>query len=170
MDDHIGELDRFLLKHVAGIRNQNAQSSVENTADFGGSYWPRLFKASRLVRRFMTPTDPESVVRQYYDLVDAGRYDELVSLFAETVRYERPGQDAIEGHDALREFYESGRPLEDGSHEVHDVIVDGTTAAVRGSFTGTQHGERVEFGFADIHELENGEIARRYTFTDRDEV
>jgi len=118
----------------------------------------------------MVTTDPESIVRQYYEFVDAGRYDDLVALFAENIRYERPGQDAIKGRDALREFYESGRPLENGSHEVHDVIVDGTTAAVRGSFTGTQDGERVGFGFADFHELENGTIARRYTFTDRDEV
>lgn len=118
----------------------------------------------------MTDTDPESVVREYYDLVDADRYDDLVALFSEDVRYERPGQNAIEGRDALLAFYEEGRPLEDGSHEVHDVVVDGDTAAVRGSFSGLQSGDAVEFGFADFHEFENGEIARRYTFTDRDEV
>ena len=118
----------------------------------------------------MGTTDPESVVRSYYDFVDAGHYDDLVALFAEDVRYERPGQDPIEGRDALGEFYESGRPLEDGHHEIHDVVVDGATVAVRGSFGGIQNDERVEFGFADFHELEAGVIARRYTFTDRDEV
>ena len=41
--------------------------------------------------------DREATVRRYYELVDEGAYDELVALFAEGVRYERPGQAAIEG-------------------------------------------------------------------------
>lgn len=117
-----------------------------------------------------TERDPESAVRRYYELVDEGAYDELVALFAADVTYERPGQPAIEGRDALRAFYEDGRPLEAGSHEVHSVVSDGETVAVRGTFSGLQDGERVSFDFADFHEFEDGEIARRYTFTDRDEV
>ncbi|WP_160135522.1 nuclear transport factor 2 family protein [Halococcus salsus] len=118
----------------------------------------------------MATTGPESVVRAYYELVDRDRYDNLMDLFAEDISYERPGQSPIEGRSALREFYESGRPLEDGSHEIHSVIVEDLTAAVRGSFTGKQHGEQVRFGFADFHEFENEVITRRYTYTDRDEV
>jgi len=114
--------------------------------------------------------DPEAVARQYYDLVDAGEYDDLVALFTEDVVYERPGQDSIEGEDALRRFYEEERPLSDGEHELHSVVADGETVAVRGAFRGEQDGEAVELGFADFHEFEDGEIARRYTFTDRDEV
>lgn len=113
---------------------------------------------------------PESTVREYYDLVDAEAYEELVALFAADVRYERPGQDAIEGRNALHAFYRDQRPLEEGTHEIHDVVVDGRTIAVRGTFSGTQHGETVAFDFADFHEFEDGKIRRRYTFTDRDEV
>ena len=83
----------------------------------------------------------EVTVRRYYELVDEGAYDELVELFAEDVRYERPGQSAIEGREALREFYEEGRPLEDGSHELESVVTDGDTVAARGRFTGRQDGE-----------------------------
>ncbi|MFC4439377.1 MULTISPECIES: nuclear transport factor 2 family protein [Natrialbaceae] len=118
----------------------------------------------------MVDDDPEAVVRDYYEAVDDERYDDLVELFTEDVRYERPGQGAITGREELREFYLEGRPLEDGAHEVHDVVVDGNTVAVRGSFSGRQGGDTVEFEFADFHEFENGAIARRYTFTDRDEV
>ena len=82
----------------------------------------------------------EATVRRYYELVDEGAHDDLVALFAEDIRYERPGRAAIEGREALREFYEEGRPPEDGSHELESVVVDGDR------------------------------IARRYTFTDRDEV
>jgi len=109
-------------------------------------------------------------VREYYELVDAGAYDDLVALFAPDVTYERPGQAAIEGRQRLRQFYEVERPLSEGSHEVHSVVETDDTVAVRGSFSGLQDGERVAFAFADFHEFEDGLIARRYTFTDRDEV
>jgi len=118
----------------------------------------------------MTDSDPEATVREYYTLVDDEQYGDLVALFAEDVRYERPGQGTIEGQEALRSFYLEGRPLEDGSHEIHDVVVDGATVAVRGTFSGRLDGNPVEFGFADFHEFEKGKIARRYTFTDRDAV
>ena len=120
----------------------------------------------------MSPADAERLVRRYYEVVDAEAYEELFDLFADDVVYERPGQPPIEGKAAFREFYETGRPLEDGSHEVHSVVVDSPTAtvAVRGTFSGKQNDERVRFGFADFHEFEDGVIARRYTFTDRDEV
>ena len=113
---------------------------------------------------------PKDAVRRYYELVDDGSYDDLVALFAEDVRYERPGAGAIVGREALREFYETGRPLSDGGHAVHDLVVDGDTVAVRGRFEGRQDGAAVDFEFADFHEFVDGVIARRYTFTDRDEV
>lgn len=113
---------------------------------------------------------PEETVRRYYDLVDDDAYDELVGLFAEDVRYERPGRETIEGREALRRFYEEGRPLSNGSHEVDDIVADGDTAAVRGRFAGELDEEAVAFAFADFHEFEGEEIARRYTYTDRDAV
>ncbi|WP_053948672.1 nuclear transport factor 2 family protein [Halolamina sediminis] len=127
----------------------------------------------------------ESVVRRYYALVDAGEYDALVELFTEDVVYERPGQATIEGREALREFYETGRPLSNGEHELHAVVADsveqrsagnrtqsddGDTVAVRGTFRGEQDGDAVELGFADFHEFDGESIARRYTYTDRDTV
>lgn len=114
--------------------------------------------------------NPKAAARRYYELVDDGAHDELVALFSEDVVYERPGQERIEGREALREFYDAGRPLSDGQHELHDVVSDGDTVAVRGSYRGQQEGEPVELGFADFHEFEAGEITRRYTFTDRDTV
>ncbi|WP_290815418.1 nuclear transport factor 2 family protein [Halovivax sp.] len=115
--------------------------------------------------------DPSGILETYYDRVDADDVDGLLSLFAEDVTYERPGRDAIEGIDALREFYERDRPLEDGSHEVDRVLVDGRRAAVRGRFSGRLDGDPVSFGFADHHEFDDeGLIANRWTYTDRDAV
>jgi ketosteroid isomerase-like protein len=109
------------------------------------------------------------LAREYYDAVDEDRIEDLLALFAEDVTYERPGQDSIEGQDALATFYREERALE-GEHELHDVVVDGDRIAVRGTFSGDQAGDPVEFGFADFHVVEDGVIAERHTFTDRDTV
>ena len=115
-------------------------------------------------------TDYAERVRAYYDAVDDDRIDDLLDLFADDVVYDRPGQQSIEGKADLEAFYREERPLEDGSHDVHDVLVDESRAAVRGTFSGVQDGEAVEFGFADVHVFEDGRIAERYTYTDRDTV
>lgn len=121
----------------------------------------------------MTPPDfdPRSALESYYDRVDAGDTEALLELFADDVRYERPGRGAIDGIEELREFYERDRPLDDGSHEVDRLIVEDDYAAVRGRFSGRQDGERVEFGFADHHEFDDeGLITDRWSYTDRDTV
>ncbi|WP_339102922.1 nuclear transport factor 2 family protein [Haloterrigena salinisoli] len=114
--------------------------------------------------------DPRSVLESYYEYVDAGETDALLELFADDIRYERPGQGAIDGIEELREFYERDRPLEDGTHEVDRMIVVDGHAAVRGRFSGVQDGDDVTFGFADHHEFEDGLIVERWSYTDRDTV
>ena len=118
-----------------------------------------------------TPMGHAEHVRSYYDAVDDSRIDDLLALFAEGVSYQRPGQQPIEGLDALEAFYRDERPLSEGEHEVDDVLAAETSVAVRGTFTGVQDGDRVEIGFADVHVFDDdGRIAERYTYTDRDTV
>jgi ketosteroid isomerase-like protein len=113
----------------------------------------------------------ESHVRAYYEYVDEEAYEDLFDLFADSIVYERPGQDDIRGMEAFRRFYLEERPLEEGNHTIHDVVVDGDTAAVRGTFSGVQNGTSVEFGFADFLVFDDEmEIAHRYTYTDRDSI
>lgn len=114
---------------------------------------------------------PRETAERYYEVVDEGDYERLVELFSPDARYERPGQDVIEGREALLEFYETGRPLSNGSHRLHELVADGDTVAVRGTFEGEQDGGFVSFGFADFHVFDDeGRIAVRYTYTDRDTV
>ena len=118
----------------------------------------------------MANADPDAV-RNYYDYIDAEEYESVFSLFAEDVTYDRPGQSDLSGMDEFREFYLEDRPLEEGRHEVHTLVTDGDTVAVRGEFTGRQDGEEVAFGFAEFHRFDDeGKIAERWTYTDRDEV
>jgi len=118
----------------------------------------------------MDNADP-AVVRSYYESIDAEAYDSVFALFDDDVVYERPGQGDIEGMDALRDFYLDGRPLAEGSHEVHSMTAEDDTVSVRGTFRGVQDGDRVAFGFADFFVFTDaGTVGRRYTYTDRDEV
>jgi ketosteroid isomerase-like protein len=118
----------------------------------------------------MGNADP-AVVRSYYESIDAEAYESVFALFDDDVVYERPGQGDIEGMDALRDFYLDGRPLAEGSHEVHSMTAEDDTVSVRGTFRGVQDGDRVAFGFADFFVFtDDSTVGRRYTYTDRDEV
>ena len=112
----------------------------------------------------------ERLVRRYYEAIDEEEYDRVFDLFSDDVVYHRPGRSSIEGIEAFEEFYLDERPLEDGTHDMEDVLLAGDTAIVRGRFAGRQNGEKVEFGFVDLHEFEGEEIQRRWTYTDRGEV
>lgn len=118
----------------------------------------------------MGSADPE-LVRKYYERIDAEDYESVFELFAEDVTYERPGQSNLSGMEQFRAFYLEERPLSDGKHEIHHLLADGDTVAVRGQFTGAQDDEEVTFEFADFHEFDDeGQISKRWTYTDRDEV
>ena len=118
----------------------------------------------------MSMADPDAVLR-YYECIDAEEYESVFGLFADDVTYERPGRSKLAGMDEFRTFYLERRSLDEGHHEIHEVVVDDDTVAVRGSFTGRQGDEEVAFDFADFHRFDSdGKITERWTYTDRDEV
>ncbi|AAG18930.1 MULTISPECIES: nuclear transport factor 2 family protein [Halobacterium] len=113
--------------------------------------------------------DRSDLVTAYYDAVDEGDISAVLALFSDDIVYERPGTPTIVGTDDLGQFYRTERALT-GTHTVHTLTVDGDTVAVRGTFTGEQAGDPVEFGFADFHVIRDGAITERHTYTDRDTV
>lgn len=114
------------------------------------------------------PDDPKiATLESYYEFVDAEEYDALFDLFADDIVYHRPGAEPIRGKEAFERFYLEERPLEEGSHEIHEYIVDGDRVSVRGEFEGLLDGEPIQFGFADFHAFrEDGKIERRWTYVD----
>lgn len=114
---------------------------------------------------------PVDVVEAYYRYVDAEDYDALVALFADDIVYHRPGHDPLEGIADFERFYHEVRDLTEGTHELHDVIADGSRVAVRGSFTGLQGETPISLSFADFFGFgDDGRIRTRYTFTDQGQV
>jgi ketosteroid isomerase-like protein len=89
--------------------------------------------------------------RHYYATVDAGDVEGVLDWFAEDAVYHRPGYDPMVGREALRAFYDGERIIESGSHDLEQLVSDGSTVAVRGTFTGRlKDGSSVSLGFADF--------------------
>lgn len=115
--------------------------------------------------------EKEEAIRNYYEYVDHGEVEKLLSLFTEDVEYSRPGTDKIEGKEALRRFYEHERIIEEGTHRILKVIVSGTIAASQGTFDGAlKSGDSLSIGFAEFFEFRDGQIFRRWTYTDQGRV
>lgn len=118
------------------------------------------------------PADAKAVtLERYYEYIDADQYDALFDLFSDDITYHRSGQPTLDGKPAFEQFYRDDRPLDDGSHTIHDYIVDDDRVCVQGRFDGTLHGDAVAFEFADIHRFDDdGLIEERWTYTDRGAV
>jgi ketosteroid isomerase-like protein len=104
---------------------------------------------------------------KYYQHVDRRQFSNIYTLFTEDIVYERSENQRIVGMRELKDFYENIRPISDGSHEIRDIIIEGSTAVVRGRFKGTlKDGRKIDFGFADFFVFRDGKVRNRYTYTD----
>jgi ketosteroid isomerase-like protein len=108
----------------------------------------------------------ETLVRHYYDLVDANDVAELVALFQPEATYCRPGYPALVGHDDIREFYAHTRKFRSGNHHLTAVLDTGGRVAVHGEFHGELHdGTAMDLRFADFFEIaDDGRFSRRDTY------
>jgi len=109
---------------------------------------------------------PESVVRTYYELVDANSVEDMLALFDDQAIYRRPGYEPLNGKFMLRSFYNSERLIEHGSHQITRMIIQGCSAAVVGCFEGKlKSGSRVNVRFSDFFSVnEKRLIVERDTF------
>jgi ketosteroid isomerase-like protein len=115
----------------------------------------------------MDDTRRESIVRTYYEHLDAGNYDAVLDAHAEGIEYSRPGHPTITGKAALSEFYHEERSVEEGTHTVASLTVDGDVVITRGTFDGVIAGEAVSVGFSEFFEVgADGAISRRWAYTD----
>jgi hypothetical protein len=108
----------------------------------------------------------ESVVRSYYELVDANRVEDMLTLFEDQAIYRRPGYEPLNGKSMLRSFYNGVRIVEHGSHQITRMISQDRFAAVVGCFEGRlKSGLQVNVRFSDFFSLnEQFLIVERDTF------
>ena len=106
--------------------------------------------------------DLVDATHRYYRAVDASDLEGVLAWFAEDGVYHRPGYEPMRGQAALRAFYGGERVIESGSHQLDQILVDGSSVAVRGVFTGRlKDGSQVQVGFADFIDYDGDGRARQ---------
>lgn len=105
------------------------------------------------------------IIRRYFDLVDAGDFDALDTVFHSQIVYHRPGYDAIVGIAALLDFYNNVRVLSGGGHTLDGIMVQGDVAVCWGRYQGRKKdGSPVDVQFADRYTFRDGLIIQRMTY------
>ena len=114
----------------------------------------------------------EALTRGYYDAVDRGDNAAVLDWFSDDAVYHRPGYAPMEGRAALDQFYGGERVIESGAHRIDQLLVDGSSASVRGVFTGKlKDGSQVTVGFADFIDYDaDGRAHERRSYFDRPAV
>lgn len=106
-------------------------------------------------------TSPSSLARRYYVAIDAGAYDDLRALLSSSFVHRRPDR-TLEGRAAFVRFMREERPRTDTAHAIDRVTENGDGVAVVGRLRAD--GEDL-FGFVDVFETRDGELASLRTFT-----
>lgn len=104
-------------------------------------------------------------VEELYRLIDAGDVDAAMDHFSVDAVYERPGAGALEGREAIRDFYRTGRGIQSSEHTIEELLVDGDQIAARGTLQARRDdGEEIATDFMDVFRFRDGLIAKRSTF------
>ncbi|MEV6340627.1 nuclear transport factor 2 family protein [Nocardia vinacea] len=107
------------------------------------------------------------VVSGYYRNIDQQDVAAAIACFAEDAVYRRPGYTAFVGLSAINEFYNGGRVISAGWHDLESIVEDADTVAVRGSFHGTSYdGDPLAVRFADFWRFSGLVVVERDTYFD----
>ncbi len=106
----------------------------------------------------------EDKIREYYSRIDAGDVKWVLALFAKDGDYFRADAKYI-GHDAIAEFYETGRKIQ-GEHSLENVLNHNNLVAVNGEFKGVGgDGSPKKIGFSDFWTFnDKGLVSLRKTY------
>lgn len=106
------------------------------------------------------------ISKKYLELVDSGRYDELLPLLSEKLVYQTIGPPIV-GPSKLIQYYKDTRVVGSGTHEVTDIIVEGSKAAILLRMKQVmKDGSKREFEAVDLFTFEGDKIVGVRTFTD----
>jgi len=110
----------------------------------------------------VTVQDPQTASRQFFDSMNAGDFDSMLAVVAaDAVAHEPVGAPPLEGHAAMRSFYEGlGAAFEEMTIDVDAIYSAGGSNAIRWLGRGTtKAGANIAFEGIDVHELnEDGKI------------
>jgi ketosteroid isomerase-like protein len=119
------------------------------------------------VKTISTPSQAQlrAVAERYYTLVDQRDFENLFRMFTDDVVYERGNYERIVGIEDFRAFYLKVRTIQAGKHTIDEILSDGESVAVRGTFDGVlTSGSPVHLEFMDLHKFRDSRIYYRYTY------
>jgi len=85
----------------------------------------------------MDTTTRHELIDTYYDAIDAESFADFERAFAPTVEYLYPGEPAMHGVDAVREFFEERREHADSTHEIDRRVDADEVTICEGTVTAT---------------------------------
>lgn len=157
-----GKVDHSALQKTLADQGQSSARAAAGSQQAGTSEDPTLKPGT---------DGHQQVVRGYYELIDANRFSDAVTLFHEEVTYERQGTPTIHGRVALLNFYQHDRVIAEGKHQLDQVLGGGNWVAVRGQFQGRlRSGETVQIPFTDWHHFRDDLIDYRNTLFPKGQV
>lgn len=103
----------------------------------------------------------------YFQLVDAGRIEEMYDLFDDAVVYRRAGLEPIVGKAAMRAFYEGPRGIASIRHDISTFVVDGDCVAIEGrARAALTDGGSFDRRIGEFFWFADGLIVRRHGYMD----
>lgn len=97
--------------------------------------------------------------------IDGNRWDDLQSMLAPDVVYERPGYPPIKGISEIMNFYRAVRNVVDGTHDLDVITERNDRIFCHGRFTGRNKSyQLIEVDFCDFYSLSSGLLSFRKTF------
>jgi len=104
----------------------------------------------------------EALLRQLYDFIDSGKWDEVGASFRLDGVYERSGFPPLTGAERIVRFYRHERGIARSRHTIEGVLVGDGQGAVWGHMEGAlDSGHPISLVFADAFELDGDAIRHR---------
>lgn len=114
------------------------------------------------------PSNPESLVRHYYECLNRHAFDDALALFAPGAQLRAAGARPRDGVAEIAEFLERAFAPYDRHHdEITRLLVTGSTVVAELTFSGRlENGANISFEALTVFDFEGERIARVSNWTD----
>lgn len=108
----------------------------------------------------------KETAREYLQIIDSGRFDELEAILSEKIVYRTIGP-SIVGPSKLIQYYKDTRVAGHGSHQVTGIIAEANQVVVLLRMKAEMRdGTKMEFDAVDLFTFEGGKVVGVRTYSD----
>lgn len=119
-----------------------------------------------MAARSPSPDRLKQIVRAYLEIIDSGRFDELLPMLSDKLVYRTIGPSVV-GPSKLIQYYKETRVAGHGSHEVTGIIAEANQAVVFLRMKADmKDGTKLEFDAVDLFTFEGDKVVGVRTYSD----